>query len=58
MVGTYKPKKKSFIDLIPEEKKTVNTNATVSRMSNQLLNLFSRPATTDIAKKKKESIRF
>ena len=44
MVGTYKPEEESSIDLVPEKKKTVNTNATVPRMSNQLLDLFSRSA--------------
>ena len=41
MAGTYESEEESSIDLVPEEK-TVNTNATVLRMSNQLLNLFSQ----------------
>ena len=47
MAGTYEPEEESSIDLVPEEKKIVNTDATVPRISNQLLNLFSWPATTD-----------
>ena len=41
MAGAYEPEEESSIDLVPEEKKTVNTNTTVPRMSNQLLDLFS-----------------
>ena len=47
MAGAYEPEKESSIDLVPEEKKTVNTNTTVSRMSNQLLSLFFWSAPTD-----------
>ena len=62
MAGTYEPEEESSIDLVPEEKNTVNTNATVFKMANQLLNLFSRPATTntqpkaDTQSKRKEKV--
>ena len=55
MAGTYEPKKESFIDPIPEEKKTVNIIATVPKISNQLLNLFfqSQPEVDTLPKKEK-----
>ena len=49
MAGTYESEKdKFFIDLVPQEKKTVSTNSNVPR----LLNVFSQPATTDTQPKK------
>ena len=50
MASTYEPEEESSIDLVPEEK-IVNTDATVPRISNQLLNLFSWSAPTDIQPK-------
>ena len=56
MAGAYEPEEESSLNLVPEEKKTVNTNATVPRMSDQLLNLFSQSAPTDTIKGKKQGI--
>ncbi|MCJ1264377.1 hypothetical protein MMC22_004248 [Lobaria immixta] len=47
MAGAYKSEEESSIDLVPQEKKTVNTKSTVPRMSNPLLDLFSQSAPTD-----------
>ncbi|MCJ1267390.1 hypothetical protein MMC22_007275, partial [Lobaria immixta] len=44
MAGAYEPEEdESSIDLVPQEKKTVSINSNIPK----LLNLFSRPATTD-----------
>ena len=56
MAGAYEPEEESSINLVSEERRTVNTNATVSRMSDQLLNLFSRSAPTDTQSKRKGKV--
>ena len=44
MAGAYEPEEdESFIDLVPQEKKIVSIDSNIPG----LLNLFSRPATTD-----------
>ena len=44
MAGAYEPEEdESSIDLVPQEKKTVSIDSNIPG----LLNLFSRPATTD-----------
>ena len=56
MAGAYEPEEESSIDLVLEEKKIVNTDATVPRMSDQLLNLFSQSAPTNIQLKEKSKV--